>query len=122
MWNYKSPIEEWGSQKLCLEEDEVEQYGNYKAKMNLQVNNKSVYFKSCVDLCKQGFTVVSAAYRLGWQSIIPAQIHDKGAIRFLRANAKKYGIDPERIGVIGNSAGGHLTVLLAASCGVEERH
>ena len=46
----------------------------------------------------------------------PAQIHDcKAAIRFLRANAQKYNLDPNRIGVWGESAGGHLVSLLATS-------
>jgi acetyl esterase/lipase len=45
--------------------------------------------------------------------IFPAQIHDaKAAIRWVRANAKKYHIDPNRIGVTGASAGGHLSLLV----------
>lgn len=51
----------------------------------------------------------------------PAQIHDcKAAVRFLRCHAKEYGIDPEHIGVIGHSAGGHLAALLATSGGIAE--
>jgi acetyl esterase/lipase len=53
--------------------------------------------------------------------IFPAQIHDaKAAVRWLRANAKKYTLDPERIGVWGSSAGGHLGALLGTSGDVEE--
>ena len=45
--------------------------------------------------------------------IFPAQIHDaKAAIRWVRANAKKYHVDPNRIGVTGGSAGGHLSLLV----------
>lgn len=45
--------------------------------------------------------------------IFPAQIHDaKAAIRWVRANAKKYHVDPDRIGVTGGSAGGHLSLLV----------
>ena len=48
-------------------------------------------------------------------------IHDcKAVVRFLRANATKYGIDPDHIGAIGHSAGGHLAALLATSGGVAE--
>ncbi|MFZ5833196.1 MAG: alpha/beta hydrolase fold domain-containing protein [Planctomycetota bacterium] len=55
-------------------------------------------------------------YRLSGEAIWPAQIHDcKAAIRFLRANAAKWGGDPERIAVWGGSAGGHLVSLLGTS-------
>src|SRR6202008_3277760 len=51
----------------------------------------------------------------------PAQIYDcKAAIRYLRANAKKLGIDPNKIGVWGGSAGGHLVALLGTSGDVNE--
>jgi acetyl esterase/lipase len=65
-----------------------------------------------------GFTV---GYRLSGEAIWPAQIHDcKAAIRWVRANAEKYGVDPERIGVWGGSAGGHLVSLLGTSGDVAE--
>ncbi len=63
-----------------------------------------------------GFIAASINYRLSSQAIYPAQIQDcKGAIRFLRAHAKQYRIDPNRIGVWGASAGGHLVALLGTS-------
>lgn len=65
--------------------------------------------------------MVSTSYRTTAEdhAIWPAQIHDcKAAIRFLRANAKKYNLDPDRIGVWGESAGGHLVSLLGLSGGV----
>jgi acetyl esterase/lipase len=59
---------------------------------------------------------VSVNYRLSGEATWPAQIHDcKAAIRWVRANADKYGIDPERIGVWGSSAGGHLVNMLGTS-------
>lgn len=59
---------------------------------------------------------VSVGYRLSIQASWPAQIHDcKAAIRWLRANADRYGLDPERIGVIGWSAGGHLAAMLGTT-------
>ena len=62
----------------------------------------------------------SIGYRLSGEAIWPAQIHDcKAAIRWLRANAAQYHIDPERIGVWGSSAGGHLVNLLGTSGGVD---
>jgi acetyl esterase/lipase len=63
----------------------------------------------------------SVGYRLSGEALWPAQIHDcKAAIRWLRANAEKLGIDPERIGVWGSSAGGHLVSLLGTSGGLEK--
>ena len=55
---------------------------------------------------------ISIGYRLSGETTWPSQIHDcKAAIRWIRANAKRYGLDPNRIGVWGNSAGGHLVYL-----------
>jgi acetyl esterase/lipase len=63
----------------------------------------------------------SLGYRLSAEATWPAQIHDcKAAIRWLRANARQYGIDPGRIGVMGTSAGGHLAAVLGTSGGVAE--
>lgn len=74
-----------------------------------------------VPLSGQGFAVASINYRLSTEAKFPAQIHDcKGAMRWLRAHAKEYGFDPERIGVWGSSAGGHLVALLGTSGGVPE--
>jgi acetyl esterase/lipase len=72
-------------------------------------------------LARDGYAVVSINYRLSHEAIFPAQIHDcKAAIRFLRANAGKYGLAPERIGAWGSSAGAHLVALLGTSGGVDE--
>lgn len=63
----------------------------------------------------------SINYRLSGEAIWPAQIQDcKAAIRWIRANAAKYNIDPDRIGVIGSSAGGHLVAMLGVTDGVKE--
>jgi acetyl esterase/lipase len=62
----------------------------------------------------------SLNYRLTDEAPWPAQIHDcKAALRWLRGNAEKYGIDPEKIAVWGTSAGGHLVAMLGVSHGVE---
>jgi acetyl esterase/lipase len=64
---------------------------------------------------------VSVGYRLSGVATWPAQIHDcKAAIRWNRANAERLGIDPQKIGVWGSSAGGHLVALLGTSGGVKE--
>jgi acetyl esterase/lipase len=63
----------------------------------------------------------SIGYRLSGEIIWPAQMHDcKAAIRWLRAHAEKYGIDPDKIIAWGSSAGGHLVSMLGVSHGVKE--
>ncbi len=65
-------------------------------------------------LVAQGFVTASIFYRLSGDWPFPADIEDcKCAIRYLRANAEKYGIDPARIGIAGASAGGQLAMLVA---------
>lgn len=72
-------------------------------------------------LAARGYVAATISYRLSGESPFPSQINDcKAAVRFLRANAKQFGIDSENIGAIGLSAGGHLTALLAASGEVAE--
>ena len=67
-----------------------------------------------------GYAVVSVNYRLSGVARFPAQILDcKTAVRWVRANAGTYGLDPQRIGVLGLSAGGHLAALLGTSEGVK---
>jgi acetyl esterase/lipase len=69
-----------------------------------------------VNMLARGYAVASTNYRLSRHAPFPAQIHDvKGTVRYLRANAKKYKIDPDRFGVAGGSAGGHLVALLGTS-------
>lgn len=66
--------------------------------------------------CQGGYAVASVEYRLSHQAIFPAQIEDcKSAVRWLRANAEYYRIDPDRFGAWGSSAGGHLVALLGTS-------
>lgn len=66
----------------------------------------------------RGYVAASIEYRFSQKAIFPAQAQDcQAAIRWLRANAKKYSIDPEHIGIGGNSAGGHLVALLGTSGG-----
>ena len=70
-------------------------------------------------LVDDGYAMASISYRFTDTAIFPAQIHDcKGAIRWLRANADKYGYDGRWIAVGGSSAGGHLALLLGTSAGV----
>jgi acetyl esterase/lipase len=70
---------------------------------------------------RRGYAVASINYRLSQEAIFPAQIYDcKAALRWLRAHAKQYNLDPKHIGVWGSSAGGHLVALLGTSGDVKE--
>ena len=69
----------------------------------------------------RGFAVVDVGYRLSGEAIFPAQVQDcKAAVRWVRANAKKYGLDAHRIGAWGSSAGGHLVAFLGTAGDVKE--
>lgn len=69
-------------------------------------------------LIATGYAVASIEYRFSQKAVFPAQIQDcQAAIRFLRANAKKYNLDPEKFGVWGASAGGHLSALVGTAGG-----
>jgi acetyl esterase/lipase len=72
-------------------------------------------------LAARGYVVASLNYRLSSEAAFPAAIQDvKSSIRFLRAHATEYGIDPSKAIVWGGSAGGHLAALAATTCGVKE--
>src|SRR5437868_1912574 len=65
-------------------------------------------------LAKHNYAVFEIAYRLAKPGMYPRSVYDvKSAIQFVRARAADYGIDPDRIGLMGDSAGGHLVSLLA---------
>lgn len=66
----------------------------------------------------RGFAIASVNYRLTGLKSYPAQLHDvKGAVRWLRAHASEYGLDPSRVYLVGFSAGGHLASLAALTSG-----
>ena len=69
-------------------------------------------------LTDYGYAVASISYRLSGEAKFPAQIHDcKAAIRWLRANEDTFGYKAESIAVAGDSAGGHLALLLGTTAG-----
>lgn len=79
------------------------------------------YDKMCLTLAQNGYVAATITYRLAPKYQFPAAVLDcKAAVRWLRANAAKYGIDPARIGVMGGSAGGHLAQFLGVTAGVKE--
>ena len=86
-----------------------------------RAGSREGYNKLILTLAQHGFVAATSSYRLAPAHQFPAAVHDtKAAVRWLRANAAKLGIDPERIGVTGGSAGGHLAQFLGVTAGVKE--
>jgi acetyl esterase/lipase len=74
---------------------------------------RSSYHALLQTLSRNGFVAATIDYRLAPAAKFPSQVHDvKAAVRFLRANAVRFNIDPDRIGVLGDSSGGHLALML----------
>lgn len=68
------------------------------------------------NLARRGYAAATVSYRLAPKCKFPSQIEDaKTAVRFLRANAKKYDLDPDRFAAMGFSAGGHLALMLGTT-------
>lgn len=78
--------------------------------------NKEKFRPLAIALAEKGYVVANIEYRLAPAAKYPAGVQDCSlAVRWVRANAKRFGIDPNRIGAWGGSAGGHLVGLLAAA-------
>ena len=79
-----------------------------------RVMDRSAHLAYLSELARSGFVVASVEYRTTNEEIYPAQLTDvKAGIRYLRAHSKRYNIDSERFGVMGESAGGYLTAMAA---------
>jgi acetyl esterase/lipase len=86
-----------------------------------QGGDKKDFAKVAQNFVDRGFAAASINYRLSKEAIWPAQAIDcKQAVKWLRAHAEKFHLDPERFAVGGHSAGGHLSAFLAASNGVKK--
>lgn len=79
-----------------------------------QVGDRQFYRYWGLFLARAGYAVFSIDYRLGKSGTYPRAVYDtKAAIQFVRAKAADYNLDPDRIGIIGDSAGAHLAALVA---------
>jgi acetyl esterase/lipase len=84
-----------------------------------RAGSRESYNALCLKLAERGYVAATITYRLAPKHKFPAAVHDtKAAVRWLRANASKYKIDSERLGVTGGSAGGHLAQFLGVTGGV----
>lgn len=76
----------------------------------------AAYAPMAMQLAARGYVTANIEYRLAGEALFPAAIEDcKAAVRWLRAHASDYRLDPDRIGCVGGSAGGVLSGLLATS-------
>lgn len=83
--------------------------------------DKEKFRPLAIELASRGFLAAAVEYRLGGEAKFPAAIHDcQAAVRYLRNHAGPLRVDPNRIGAVGGSAGGHLVGLLAAAADVPE--
>lgn len=75
---------------------------------------RKIYGSYCRHFAAKGYVAATIEYRLSGEAPFPAAIQDVNcAIRWMRANAAKLGVDPNKIGLVGGSAGGHLVMLAA---------
>lgn len=78
--------------------------------------NRGDYLRYLVDFAEQGYVTVTVTYRLSKAAIFPAAVNDvKCAVKWIRAHAKEYLINPNKLAVIGGSAGGHLSTMVGYS-------
>lgn len=83
-----------------------------------KIGDKAMESTNAEKLVANGYVAVSINYRLSGEAVFPAAVHDcKAAVRFVRANASTYKIDPNKIGTWGSSAGGNLSAILGTSGG-----
>lgn len=82
---------------------------------------KEDYQPYAMYFAQRGYVCASIQYRLSGEAPYPAAVHDvKAAVRFMRAEAQRMAVDPQRIAVAGGSAGGHLAMMVGFSSDVEQ--
>lgn len=115
------PITDYGKRDLHLDLFRPEKGGKYPALILLHGGGWRSGFKTmqgpmAQQIAAHGYVTACVEYRLSPEALYPAAVYDiKAAIRFLRANAKKFNIDPNKIAITGSSAGGQLSALIGAT-------
>ncbi len=85
--------------------------------------SKKSFREIAVMLAARGYAVANVEYRLADEAKFPGAVQDvAAAVRWLRSNAAKYSIDPDRIGAVGGSAGGHLVGMVATTAHSKKYH
>lgn len=120
------PETPYGKRELHLDLFRPDKSGKYPALIHVfgggwRSGNKSMQVPMAQQIAAKGYVTASVEYRLSPEALYPAAVYDiKAAIRFLRANAAKYNIDPDKIAITGSSAGGQLAALIGATSSVEK--
>ncbi len=116
----------YGKRDLHLDIFRPEKEGTYPAIILVhggawKTGNKSLLVPMAQMIAKRGFVAIAVEYQMVLEAPYPAAVHNiKSAIRWMRANAEKYNIDPERIAISGTSAGGHLASLVGLTNGIDK--
>jgi len=86
-----------------------------------RTGNRAQHYPLAQRLANLGYVCITAEYRLSTEALFPAAVNDiKASLRWVRANAKAYNIDPEKIAVLGFSAGGELAAFMGTTNGITE--
>jgi pectinesterase len=118
------PDTPFGKRDLHMDVFRPEKPGNYPALVMVhgggwRSGDKSMQVPMAQQIAAHGYVAACVEYRLSPEALYPAAVHDiKAAIRFLRANAAAYSINPGQIAISGCSAGGQLAALVGMTSGV----
>ncbi len=119
------PSTPYGKRDLHLDIFRPEKSGKYPALLHVHGGGWRSGYKAMdnplvQNIAAHGYVTATVEYRLSPEALYPAAVYDiKAAIRFLRANAARYGIDPDRIAISGASAGGQLSALVGMTAEVQ---
>lgn len=120
------PSTPYGNRQLHLDLFKPEKAGKYPALLMIhgggwRSGNRTMQIPMAQQIASKGYVTAAVEYRLSPEALYPAAIFDiKAAIRFLRANAAKYSIDPSRMAITGSSAGGQLAALIGMTPDVKK--
>lgn len=120
------PDTEYGVRNLHLDLFRPDKKGKSPALILLfgggwRSGDRSMQVPMAQQIAAKGYVTAAVEYRLSPEALYPAAVHDiKAAIRFLRANAAQFSIDPNKIAITGSSAGGQLAALVGMTAGIEK--
>ena len=112
------PDTPYGKRDLHLDLFQPEKAGKYPALILIhgggwRSGNKTMQHPLAMQIASHGYVTACVEYRLSPEALYPAAVYDiKAAIRYLRANAAKYNINPDMVAISGSSAGGQLAALI----------
>ncbi len=120
------PNTPYGKRDLHLDLFRPEKPGKYPVLILIhgggwRSGNKSMDIPLAQQIAAKGYVTAAVEHRLSPEALYPAAVYNvKAAVRFLRANAKKYNIDPDKIAIMGSSAGGLLAALVGMTANVKK--